>query len=220
MRSSVIQRIYVVDDHPIVRQGLCHLFDREPDFEICGDAAGVGEALAGIPTARPDLVVSDLTLEGSSGLELVKSLVRHHPEIRVLILSMHDEELYAERALAAGAQGYVMKRHAEGEILHAAREVLAGRAYLSDTLRDRLAAQRLPDEKPGRSPVETLTDRELEVFRLIGQGYAPRHIADRLHLSVSTVEVYRERLKEKLHLDSSALLTRYAVRWSKDHEAD
>lgn len=202
-------RTVLVDDHTVVRRGLRQLFEREPDFEVVGEAATEAEAFDLIEALGPDLLVTDLTLEGRGGLDLIGRVHRYHPEVRVLVLSMHDEALYARRAFAAGARGYVMKRYADDEILRAARIVRGGEVYLS-------AHAPLPGEPNG--PLAGLTDREFEVFLLIGEGYAPRHIAEKLSLSVSTVEVYRERLKEKLGLESSPLLLCYAVRWCKDQD--
>lgn len=214
-------RVFVVDDHPIVRRGLRQLFHREVDFTVCGEAATAADALLAITDLQPDLVVSDLKLEGRDGLELTKQIDTHAPAVPVLIVSMYDERLYAERALAAGARGYVMKRSDDDELLHAARQVLTGRIYITDAIREKVRehGDALPEATKDHL-IDRLTDRELEVFLLLGQGFAPRHIADRLNLSVSTIEVYRGRLKDKLHLDSSAVLTRYAVRWCRDHQSD
>lgn len=212
------KRIYIVDDHPVVRRGLSQIFEREPGFYVCGEAESVAQALLAIPDLAPDLVVSDLSLEGRSGLELTTQLKRQHPSLPVLIVSMHDEELYAARALAAGANGYVMKRSSDRDIIWAAQEVLAGRIYLSEYMRHQLEANQHQNGIAVASPIDLLADRELEVFLLMGQGFAPRHIAEKLSLSPSTVEVYRERLKEKLGLESSPVLLRYAVRWCKDHD--
>jgi DNA-binding NarL/FixJ family response regulator len=181
-------------------------------------ADSVAQALLAIHDLAPDMVVSDLALEGRGGLELTRQLATHYPDVPVLIVSVHDEDLYAQRALAAGARGYVMKRRSADEVIRAAREVLAGRIYVSEAVRQQMRETGQPDGPLAASPIEALSDRELEVFLLIGRGYAPRHIAEQLSLSVSTVEVYRERLKEKLGLASSPLLLRYAVRWCKDHD--
>lgn len=213
----MLKRIYLVDDHSVVRRGLRQLFEHEADFCVCGEASSVTQALSEISELAPDLVLSDLTLEGRSGLELVQLLAAHHPHIPVLIVSMHDEQLYAQRTLAAGARGYVMKRHADGEVIQAAREVLAGRIYASETVWERIHVGLHPNGVPP-TPIDVLSDRELEVFLLIGQGFAPRHIAERLSLSTSTIEVHREHIKQKLGLESSPLLLRYAVRWCKDHD--
>jgi DNA-binding NarL/FixJ family response regulator len=216
--SATTRTVFIVDDHAVVRRGLRQLFEREPDFQVCGEAEDVAQALTSIPNVVPDLVVSDLTLKGRNGLELTKQLQSLHPELPVLIISMHDEQLYADRALAAGARGYVMKCRSDNNIVEAARAVLDGRVYVNEGIWEHHRVdQPLDPLGATTSPMEDLTDRELEVFMLIGQGYAPRHIADKLSLSVSTIEVYRGRLKEKLGQNSSAELLRYAIRWCKDH---
>lgn len=215
MRSSIL----ICDDHPIVRRGLRQLFDSEPDFRVCGEADNVSDAILLIDEQNPDLIVTDLKFPGRDGLELTRLARAHHPNLPVLIVSMHDELLYALRAIGAGARGYVMKWHSDDEIVQAARHLLAGRIYLSPAVREQMRVRSSNGSDPG-TPLEKLTDRELEVFLLLGAGYAPRHIADRLSLSVSTVEVYRERLKEKLGMESSPMLTRYAVYWCKDHNVD
>lgn len=208
-----VTRVALVDDHAIVRRGLRQLFEREPDFAVCGEAATEAEGFDLVESVAPDLLVTDITLEGRGGIDLIKRIRRYHPDLPILVVSMHDAELYAHRVLAAGAQGYIMKRHTENEVIRAARVVRSGSTYVGGDPRGRadLAA---PGEEP--NPVAVLTDRELEVFLLVGQGFTPRHIAERLSLSVSTIEVYRERIKEKLELKSSPLLLRYAVRWCKD----
>ena len=218
MPNTERYKILIVDDHAIVRRGLRQLLERESAFHVCAEAEDATQALAAADQHAPDLVVADLMLDGSSGLELTKRLHTYHPDLPVLIISMHDEQLYAERALRAGAKGYVMKGRSEAEIIRAAYTVLAGHVYVSKALQAKMQTQELPaGPEVAPAPLDNLTDRELEVFLLVGQGYAPRHIAEELHLSVSTIEVYRERLKEKLGLESSALLLRYAVRWCKDH---
>ena len=212
-----VTRVYIVDDHPVVQRGLGDLFDREEDFVVCGISSGVTEAMDAIPKVKPDLVISDLSLGDHRGLDLVSQLVSHDPSIPVLIVSMHDEELYANRALAAGARGYVMKEESEVGILEAAREVAAGGIYLSEKMRSQIRSEETSNTSHV-FPLDVLTDRELEVYRLIGQGFAPRHIAEKLNLSVSTIEAYRERIKSKLGLASSPQLLRHAVRWCKDHD--
>ncbi len=207
-------RTVLVDDHAIVRRGLRQLFERESDFTVCGDVATEAEAFDLVEALSPDLLVTDMTLDGRSGLDLIQRVHRYHPALPVLVVSMHDEDLYAHRALAAGARGYVMKRHADGEVVRAARAVRDGHVYTRGAIRSDAGPEVLL--RDGRDPLAALTDREFEVFLLVGQGFAPRHIAEQLSLSVSTVEVYRERLKEKLDLKSSPLLLRYAVRWCKD----
>jgi DNA-binding NarL/FixJ family response regulator len=204
-------RVLLVDDHAIVRRGLRQLFEREPDFTVCGDAATETEAFDLVETLAPDLLVTDLTLEGRSGLDLIKRVHAYYGDLPVLVVSMHDERVYAHRALAAGAQGYVMKRSTDAEIVKAARAVRDGMAYCEKTIR---CSADLPGGED--SPVTLLSDRELEVFLLIGEGFTPQHIAERLSLSVSTVEVYRQRIKKKLDIESAPMLLRYAVRWCRD----
>jgi DNA-binding NarL/FixJ family response regulator len=214
-KDDHLHAILLVDDHPIVRRGLRQLFEHEPDFTVCCEAEDLASALEAVAKHHPDLALVDLSLKGRSGLELTRQLQIHHPDLPVLILSLHDEKLYAERALQAGARGYVMKRRADADILHAARQVLAGHRYISPVVQTQLGGAR----SEAALEIDSLTDREFEVFLLIGQGYAPRHIAEQLSLSVSTVEVYRQHLKDKLHLNSAADLRRYAIAWFKDHES-
>lgn len=200
-------RIILVDDHAVVRRGLCMILEREPDLQVCAEAETLDEGFSAVERMAPDLLVTDLTLAGRGGLELVSLLRNHHPRLPVLVVSMHDADLVAERALAAGARGYVSKSRAEQEVVPAARRLLAGGTYVEGSQ----AVGTLPVD-----PVAVLSDREFEVFLLLGAGYAPRHIAEELSLSVSTIEAYRERMKEKLGIASSPLLLRYAVRWSRD----
>lgn len=207
--KAVLHRVVLVDDHAILRWGLCRLFDSEPDFAVCGEAGTVDEGFQAVERLAPDLLVTDLTLDGRSGLELTAQVHRYHPGLPVVVLSMHDEALFGPRALAAGARGYVRKRQAEHDLIPAARAVLAGQTFAGGAVGP-LAAGETAD------PVSALSDREFEVFLLLGQGFAPRHIAETLCLSVSTVEAYRERMKEKLGMASSPALLRFAVRWCKD----
>ena len=209
-------RIVLVDDHAIVRRGLRQLFEREPDFLVCAEADTGDEGFRAVERLAPDLLVTDLTLEGRGGLELTSQVHRYHPDLPVLVVSMHDEALLARRALAAGARGYVTKRRAEHVVVSAARAVLAGHLFVEGLTPPAGAS----GEGKAADPVSTLSDREFEVFLLLGKGYAPRHIADALSLSVSTVEVYRERMKEKLGVESSPLLVRYAVRWCRDNRVE
>ena len=213
-------RVVLVDDHAVLRWGLRQLFEAEPDFAVCAEAATVDEGFRAVERAGPDLLVTDLTFEGRGGLELAGRVRRYYPALPILVVSMHDEALFAHRALAAGAHGYVVKQRAERDAIPAARAALAGRTFVHSAVR---AAPACTLEGAGGGqgddPVAALSDRELEVFLLIGQGYAPRYIAEALCLSVSTVEAYRERMKEKLGLESSPVLLRFAVRWCKDRTA-
>jgi len=207
-------RVYIVDDHPIVRSGLAQLINQEADLHVCGEAADATAALDGIDALKPDVAVVDLSLHGPDGLELVKNLRARHNAVPVVILSMHDESLYAERALRAGARAYLMKQEAPEQVLVALRQVLAGEVYVSHRMASRLLGQ-MSGARPaaGDSPLTALTDRELEVFRRIGRGHGTRRIAEELRLSVKTVESYRMHIKEKLGLHSAVELVRTAVEW-------
>jgi len=207
-------RILIVDDHPIVRKGIADLVGQKPDFLVCGDADRVEDALPAIDELKPDLVIVDLSLKGAGGLELLKDLKIRHPEIPALVLSMHDETLFAERALRAGARGYVMKQEAVNELEHAIRRVLSGKIYLSQAMSDRLLHMVSQGEKiRDRSPMERLSDRELEVFEMIGRGLPMREIAKELHLSVKTIETHRAHIKEKLNITSAVQLVQHATQW-------
>lgn len=193
--------------------------NEQSDLTVAGEAATPGEVMDRINEAAPDLVLMDVTLDGGAvGLDLIRQLRDSHPEVMVLTVSMHDETLYAARSLAAGAQGYVMKRVPDEELLDAMRQVLDGRFYVSDAIRERLPLEAPGAEVPGGNgeatrPLDRLTDRELEVFLLVSRGFAPRHIAERLHVSVKTVESHRRNLRKKLGLENSAELKRYAIAW-------
>jgi DNA-binding NarL/FixJ family response regulator len=207
-------RILIVDDHPIVRKGIADLVSQKPDFMVCGDADRVEDALPAIDALKPDLVIVDLSLKGAGGLELLKDLKIRHPELPALVLSMHDETLFAERALRAGARGYVMKQEAVNELEHAIRRVLSGKIYLSQAMSDRLLHMVSQGEKiRDRSPMERLSDRELEVFEMIGRGLPMREIAKELHLSVKTIETHRAHIKEKLNITSAVHLVQHATQW-------
>ncbi|MEM8484585.1 MAG: response regulator transcription factor [Bacteroidota bacterium] len=209
-------RILIVDDHPLVRQGIAQFINQEKDLQVCGEASDGHEALRVIDDLNPDLVVVDIEMKGLSGLELVRSMKTHHPKIPVLMLSMHDENLYAERALRAGARGYLMKEEDPEKVVQAIRVVLNGDVYASDKATSKIL-KLLSDSKTtdqGTS-VDRLSDRELEVFRMIGDGYRTRHIASKLILSAKTVESYKARLKQKLMLKDAAELARYAAEWVK-----
>jgi DNA-binding NarL/FixJ family response regulator len=211
------RRILVVEDHPIFRLGLRELINQEPDMEVCGESEDVADAWRKIAALQPDLIVADITLPGCDGLDLVEEVHRRcNRLLPVLVLSMHDEFLYAERALHAGARGYIMKQQAMESVVSAIRQVLAGKVYLSERVKEHILstlAERPADER--RLPIGRLADRELEVLRLIGQGLSTREIAGRLHLSVKTIGTYRERLKEKLRLKHANELVRFAVHYEK-----
>ena len=208
------KRILLVDDHPIMRHGLAQLVRAESDLDVCGEAGSAAEGLKAVEKLKPDLVVADLTLPDKHGLEFIKDLQAMHPGTLVLVLSMHDESLYAERVLRAGARGYVMKETAADTLIHAARRVLDGGIYLSDRMAGQMLELMAGQRKQASvSPLERLTDRELEVLQLIGQGRATRHIAEQLHISARTVDAHRAHIKEKLQLEDGPALVRYAVRW-------
>lgn len=207
-------RVFLVDDHPLVREWLGSLIERQPDLAVCGQAETSGAAYEAITRLQPDIAVVDLSLEDGSGLELIKQLQSLPQPPCVLVLSMHDETIYAERALRAGATGYVMKRSATGRIIEAIRQVLQGRLYISEVVSEKMAEKFvLARTRPGASPITLLSDREIEVFQLIGQGFENRRIAEMLHLSPKTVQVYCGRIKEKLGLENATALIGEAVRW-------
>src|SRR5271168_4921860 len=208
-------RIFIVDDHAMFREGLRQLIDREPDFIVSGDAANFAEALSGIARDTPDLVVTDISLSGSSGIELIKSLKVQYPELPVLVVSMHEESLYAERALRAGAMGYVMKQEPAKVVKAAVRKVLGGDIHLSEKMAAAMLGKLVHEkgDEKAVSPIENLSNRELEVFRMLGEGKASREIAQRLDLSVATINSFRNRIKEKLNFKNSTELILHAVHW-------
>jgi DNA-binding NarL/FixJ family response regulator len=205
-------RLLLVDDHPVVREGLGARLDAEPDLEIVGLAADAHQAMELIESQKPDLVITDLSLGGKPGLELVKDLEKQHPNLPVLVLSIHDESLWAERVLRAGAEGYIMKSQATQKVVDAVRHILSGGIWISDRMNAVLLSRVAKNRRPALgSPLESLTDRELEVYQMIGNGLPVREIAAKLHLSVKTVEVHREHIKEKLGVRSGMELIRHAV---------
>lgn len=207
--------IFIVDDHPVLRRGLTALIESEAELVVCGEAASYREALLALPQCRPDLVIVDLSLKGGpDGLDLIKELKARHPETPALVLSMHDESVYAERCLKAGARGYVTKERLEDTVLVAIRQLLAGETYMSEELRTRLAMKYVDGHSLAtESPLSALSDRELQVFRMIGQGSSTREIAEELHLSVKTIESHREHIKHKLTIESGTELVHRATRW-------
>jgi DNA-binding NarL/FixJ family response regulator len=206
--------VLIVDDHPIVRQGLAQLIDQERDLQVCGQAQDAHEAMQAIRTLSPDMVIVDISLKDTSGMELIKDLKVRYPDLPVLTLSMHDEAVYGERALRAGAKGYIMKQEATEKVVTAIRRVLAGEVYVSDDMAAKMVSKLVGggSRKTG-SPVECLSDRELEVFRLIGEGYGTREMAEKLHLSIKTIETYRAHIKDKLGLEDANELLRCAIQW-------
>jgi DNA-binding NarL/FixJ family response regulator len=218
-QACIKKRILVVDDHPIVRQGLALLINREPDLVVCGEAEEATGALHVLASARPDVLIVDISLNGPDGLDLLKSIRLTHPTLPVLILSMHDESIYAERALRAGANGYIMKQEATERVLVAVRRILNGEIYVSDGIASRMLKHYVTGSGTLRnSSIADLSDRELEVFRLIGEGHGTRQIADELHLSVKTVESYQAHIKEKLLLRSSRELMQRAIQWNMNEK--
>jgi DNA-binding NarL/FixJ family response regulator len=208
------RRILLVDDHPFMRAGLAQLIERQPDLVMCGEAGNPAEALQRLAAGGVDLLLSDMTMPGRSGLEFIKDLQALHPTVLILVVSMHDEMIYAERALRAGARGYIMKEAGGEALLTAIRQVLGGDIYVSP----RMAALLLGSfsgrkTRDSNSPLGRLTDREFEIFQLIGQGRSTREIAQKLGLSTKTVDVHRSHLKEKLELKDTTQLVRHAVRW-------
>ena len=207
-------RVLLVDDHPMVRQGLARLINDEADLCVCGEADGAAAALELVESLKPDLAVIDISMGGSDGIELLKELRARAPSLATLVLSMHDESLYAERVLRAGARGYVTKQEAPEKVMTAIRCVLAGNLYVSEKISARLLKTASGSRGiSGQTPLDRLSDRELQVFRLIGGGMSVREIAGKLVLSVKTVETHREHIKEKLNLKSSNELLRYAVQY-------
>jgi DNA-binding NarL/FixJ family response regulator len=207
-------RVFIVDDHPLVREGLGNLINGQDDLIVCGEAEDSVQAIAGIIQARPDVALIDISLKNESGLELVKDLGKQCPFVALIVLSMHDEALYAERALRAGARGYIMKRETSKSVLASIRRVLEGGVYVSEKVVKSMANRlRSAREAAASSPVERLSDRELEIFRLLGQGRTPSQIADDLNLSLKTVQAYCARAKEKFGVTSLTELLRAAIRW-------
>ena len=208
-------RVFVVDDHPIVRQGLALLINREDDMVVCGEAEDAHSAIQAVASTKPDILIVDISLNGPDGLDLLKDVRLRYPELPVLILSMHDESMYAERALRAGAQGYIMKQEATEKVLVAVRRILSKEIYISERIANRMLQRYIGNRGAGRpSSIADLTDRELEVFRLIGEGHSTRQIAEELHISVKTVESYQAHIKEKLSLRSARELVQHAIQWS------
>lgn len=209
-------KILVVDDHPLVRQGLAQFINQEKDMEVCGEASDGYQALQIIGDLKPDLVTVDIEMEGLSGMDMVRNMKVQYPDVPVLMLSMYDESLYAERALRAGARGYMMKQEEPEKVVQAIRIILNGDVYVSEKATSKIL-KLLSDSKSNEqsSTVDRLSDRELEVFKMIGENYRTRHIATKLHLSAKTVESYKARLKQKLILKDAAELARYAAEWMK-----
>jgi DNA-binding NarL/FixJ family response regulator len=215
------KRLFILDDHPMMREGLAQLINNEPDLTVCGEAGTGAEAFEQVTKLKPDLFLADISLPDKHGLEVVKDVLAQQPGLGVLVISMHDESLYAERVLRAGARGYIMKQEGGAKLMQAIRRVLEGKIYVSDAVsanilesfsgRDEAAA--------GRGAIEKLTDREFEVLQLLGQGKGTREVAEQLRLSGKTVEAHRANIKRKLNLKTGAELMRYAVRWVETQKA-
>ncbi len=225
MNSSVSEtvrrksRVFIVDDHPLVREGLTSLINRQDDLVVCGEAENSGQAISGMVKARPEVALIDISLANESGLELVKQLAGQFPQVALIVLSMHDETLYAERALRAGARGYIMKHETSKSVLASIRRVLSGAVYVSERIFNRMALRSsLTREPVTTSPVERLSDRELEIFRLLGQGRTSSQIARDLNLSLKTVQAYCARAKEKFGVSSLTELVRAAIRWEDSNQ--
>jgi DNA-binding NarL/FixJ family response regulator len=212
-QKTLKKRILLVDDHPMMREGLALLISHEPDLEVCGQADTAHAALEVIGSTQPNLVLLDITLPDKNGLELIKDIQAMYPGTSILVVSMHDESFYAERVLRAGGRGYIMKQEGGKKLMVAIRQVLDGKIYLSDKMSANILEAFSGARTESSSPVAVLTDREFEVFQMIGNGLDVREIAERLHLSIKTVEVHRTNIKQKLKLRSVGDLIRHAVRW-------
>jgi DNA-binding NarL/FixJ family response regulator len=208
-------RVLIVDDHPSVREALALRIGRQADLQVCGEAADASEALRLAADTRPDVIVVDISLKSSNGIDLIKRIKAHDNKVGILVWSMHSERLYAQRAMQAGALGYVNKDQATDKIVEAIRRVLEGKVYLSEAMAEKLLHHAVGAGKKAaaRSPVDALADRELDVFRMIGEGLKTTEIAERLRLSIKTVETYRDRIRHKLDLSNGTELVHYATRW-------
>lgn len=210
-------RVFLVDDHTMFREGLRQLIEREPEIVVCGDAADANTALAGLRATHPDLVIVDISLGGTSGIDLIKAIKKEYEDLPVLVVSMHDESLYAERALRAGAMGFVMKHEPAKTVKAAIRKVLGGDMHLSEKMASSMVGKFMRGNTDApESPLEALSDRELEVFRMLGQGKAVRIIADEMSVTIPTINSFRNRIKEKLHLKTSTEVMLRAIQWVQD----
>ena len=214
--AKKFSKVLVLDDHPIVRQGLIQLLKQQVGLEVCGEAANSGQAFQTIEAEKPDLVVVDISLEGPNGIEFIKAAREQYPDLLFLVHSMHDETLYAERSLRAGARGYIMKQESPDKVITAIRRILGGQIYMSDAMTERMLEQRYNGTSENLLAMEALSDRELEVFQLIGRGETTNRIAKLLHRSIKTIETYRARIKEKLNLKDNMQLIRYAMQWTQE----
>lgn len=214
---SVKTRIFIVDDHPLLRRGLAELINREPDMVFCGEAEDSPSAMKSIAQIKPDLVIVDISLKGYNGIELIKNIKAFDQKIQVLVLSMHDESVYAMRVLKAGAKAYVMKQEVVDKVMEAIRRIRAGKVFVSERVASRMLDQVVVGGDPAPdSPVDLLSDRELEIVNMIGSGLPTREIAAKLHISIKTVESHRARIKEKLNLQNAIQLVQFCVRWVEE----
>jgi DNA-binding NarL/FixJ family response regulator len=214
-------QVLIVDDHPVVRDGLTTIINHERDLNVCGEADDAHEALKAITELKPEVVVVDISLKNSDGIELTKNIKAGYPKLSVIVLSIHDESVYAERALLAGAKAYLMKDAASENIVRAIRTVLSGEIYVSNTISKKFLHKIAGDKTSTfKTPIENLSDREFEIFRLIGEGFKASQIAMQLHLSTKTIETYRSRIKEKLNLPNAAELLQYSIKWAKSQDRE
>jgi len=214
-------KIFLVDDHPLVREWLTNLIHQQPDLIVCGESEDAPQALTGISGSQPDVAIVDISLKQGSGIELIKNLKVLCPGVAIIVLSMHDERLYAERALRAGARGYIMKRETAKKVITAIRQVLDGKIYMSESLAAVFAEKFVDGRLPASSSlVEHLSDRELETFQLLGKGYETRQVAQMMNVSMKTVQAHCAHIKEKLKLTNAAELLREAVRWQENYPAN
>jgi DNA-binding NarL/FixJ family response regulator len=209
-------KVLLVDDHPLVREWLANLLNRQSDFQVCGEATNGWQAIELMATAKPDVAIVDISLEGGSGIELIRTIKCAHPKVVTIVLSMHDESLFAERALRAGARGYVMKRQATKNIIAAIRTAIEGRLYLTEEFKASITRRQVERNDVGGPPVDRLSARELEVFRMLGRGLKTRRIAEAMKISLKTVQVFSARIKEKLMLTKRIELLREAVLWHEN----
>ncbi|MBI4682544.1 MAG: response regulator transcription factor [Nitrospirae bacterium] len=213
--KKIEYKIFIVDDHPIVREGLTKLINQQRDLKVCGEAGDAKSALQAIENCQPDIAIVDISLGQSSGLQLLRDLLNKNAKLSILVLSMHDELVYAERCLSAGAKGYIMKEEPPKKVIAALKTILNGEIYISDNLAT-ILVKKFVNKKPKdqSSPIESLSNRELEVFQLIGEGFKTRNVAEKLNLSVNTVESHIEHIKKKMNFNSSRDLFLHAVKWS------
>lgn len=214
------KKLFIIDDHPLFREGLIRFIEGKEGLTVCGEAENADEALALISEKKPDLIATDLTLPGPSGIELIKQIKAADEKLKVLVISMHDELLYAERAIRAGASGYVMKEEATENVIAAIRKVLDGHIYLSEQMTEKTLQKQLSGSNASETPIDSLSDRELEVFELIGKGEQTAEIAKKLHLSIKTIETYRGNIKHKLALSNNTELIKHAVQWVQSKDLD